>query len=538
MLYTLITSLFFFLVSLAAPTKPGFVEHNVTRSDGTVTTVYFHESFVPDEKAVSLPSTAAVATPSAVQNIHERFIVFWHSVPWVGPFCSLVTRTCSTTDHSALWDDCIDLMTGFDTTPGYWNVSYFQTRNNYGILGYYNDCILSLARDDDNINDYAQISTVDVTTRMRNAGRSCGIADHDNIIHVGATISLTCPNRGGTTALLKLWIHSRDGVKSLPSREEAANPPTDQVVDKHMTAIWTPDSAPPPACTVQSRNCEGLKDSALWEDCKVLQGILEFNPGFWTLSSFEGNNYYNLLKYNQRCAISVSRNDTQFTEPALITTTDLVNILRDAADNCTMSGSAKVPRLGAWYGNDCVNLPNSGGNARLNVWIHSVAGELDSGSTKSDVAALDPAGSGAGEPPELLTMVWNATPDHQPKCTMGPYTCKTKSTSPTQDDCVMLREVLYDTPGFWNLSSWPAAGGYDEIIRHQSCVVYLARPDRSQEEAQFAATDAIFVLTSAWYQCNKDYDSTNRVAAVFQDFCPNLPSGTAPINVKVDSPDS
>ncbi|KAK7984373.1 hypothetical protein PG989_011775 [Apiospora arundinis] len=164
MLFSLIISLFFCLLSLAAPTKPGFVEYNFTRSDGTISTVYLHESFVPYDKVAAAPlAKESVATPAeeasttpAVSDTDERFIIFWNSSPGIGPLCSLGTRSCTTTAQSAVWDDCLTLMAGFDSTPGYWDVSFFQQRNLYGILGFHAECIVSLARDDANINDGTQ----------------------------------------------------------------------------------------------------------------------------------------------------------------------------------------------------------------------------------------------------------------------------------------------------------------------------------------------------------------------------------------------
>lgn len=156
MFFNLITSLFFCLVSLAAPTMPGFKEYNITRGDGTMATVYFHESFVPDPKMAVAPPAKEVAPTSAVEDDPKRFIVFFTPDIDVERLCKLKERDCTTTERSAVWEDCEVLKTTFEGTPGYWDVSFFQTRDAYSILGFYSECMISLARDDEYINDNAQ----------------------------------------------------------------------------------------------------------------------------------------------------------------------------------------------------------------------------------------------------------------------------------------------------------------------------------------------------------------------------------------------
>jgi len=115
----------------------------------------------------------------------------------------------------------------------------------------------------------------------------------------------------------------------------------------------------------------------------------------------------------------------------------------------------------------------------MRLWIHSTAGVLTSNSTE-----LISARSDAVQPQELLDEEWNKETTQQPKCSQGRPTCTTKETSPEAEDCTTLGNYLTETPGFWNLSGWAPSGGYDELIRHYSCVVYLARPDQLPNQAQ------------------------------------------------------
>lgn len=102
------------------------------------------------------PPAKEVAPTSAAEDDPERSIIIFTPDPTIERLCKLHNRACTTTENSAVWDDCEVLKTGFEGTPGYWDVSFFQTRNAYSILGYYSQCIISLARDDDYINDGAQ----------------------------------------------------------------------------------------------------------------------------------------------------------------------------------------------------------------------------------------------------------------------------------------------------------------------------------------------------------------------------------------------
>ncbi|KAK8852050.1 hypothetical protein PGQ11_014529 [Apiospora arundinis] len=418
MLISLIISLFFCLLSLAASTKPGFVEYNFTRSDGTISTVYLHESFVPYDKVAAAPlakesvapPAEEVSTTPAVSDTDERFIIFWNSSPGIGPLCSLGTRSCTTTAQSAVWDDCLTLMAGFDSTPGYWDVSFFQQRNLYGILGFHAECIVSLARDDANINDGTQISTVDVTGRMRNAGRSCGVVSDGNIIRVGAKVSLNCPNTGaaGGTALLRLWIHSTAGV-DLPKREEGAAQSTDKGVAEPSALVALP----------------------------------------------------------QRQTTNQSA--------------DIAEPLGLATEN---------------------------------------------------VSAV----SEAVEPVDVLTVIFTPQQVAAPKCSQGTMRCMTTETSPVYEDCNEIIQAFANRPGFWNVSSWADQGVFSILAHQRTCSVQLARRDLSQEEAQISTYDVISRINTAWMSCSKQYGEdpvTQRLEAVFADYCPNIPKGRAPISVWV-----
>ncbi|KAK8000533.1 hypothetical protein PG990_013133 [Apiospora arundinis] len=388
MLISLIISLFFCLLSLAAPTKPGFVEYNFTRSDGTISTVYLHESFVPYDKVAAAPlakesvapPAEEVSTTPAVSDTDERFIIFWNSSPGIGPLCSLGTRSCTTTAQSAVWDDCLTLMAGFDSTPGYWDVSFFQQRNLYGILGFHAECIVSLARDDANINDGTQISTVDVTGRMRNAGRSCGVVSDGNIIRVGAKVSLNCPNTGaaGGTALLRLWIHSTAGV-DLPKREEGAAQSTDQGVAEPSALVALPqrqttnqsaDIAEP--LGLATENVSAVSEAVEPVDVLTViftpQQAFANRPGFWNVSSWADQGVFSILAHQRTCSVQLARRDLS-QEEAQISTYDVISRINTAWMSCSKQyGEDPVTqRLEAVFADYCPNIPK--GRAPISVWV-------------------------------------------------------------------------------------------------------------------------------------------------------------------------
>ncbi|KAK7984674.1 hypothetical protein PG988_002296 [Apiospora saccharicola] len=321
MLLTLFISLFFCLVSLAAPTMPGFKEYNITLSDGTTATVNIHESFVPDPKVAAAPP----APTSAAGVDPDRSIITFTSDHTVGRLCKLKERKCTTTEASAIWDNCLHLKTFYEAHPGYWDVSQFQERNLYSILGYYSTCYISLARDDDYINDGAQLSTQDVTSWMKNTGRSCGVVGVGNVIHVGATVSLDCPNTDteDVTARLKLWIHSPAGARlssrtedvSMPKEEDASLPESD-ALPRDFNAVFVPTVGAAPFCTLGWHECGGEYNSPRWEDCEDLKDLIDSTPGYWDLSLWADQNAYGLLIFMESCQIYVSRDDGNWTLPS------------------------------------------------------------------------------------------------------------------------------------------------------------------------------------------------------------------------------
>ncbi|KAK7914981.1 hypothetical protein PG985_012684 [Apiospora marii] len=378
MFLTLITSLFFCLVSLAAPTMSGFKEYKITRSDGTIATVNFHESFVPDPKMAAAPPAKEVPPISAAEDDPERFIIYFTPDITVERLCKLQERDCTTTENSAVWGDCEVLKTGFEGTPGYWDVSYFQTRDAYNMLGYYGECILSLARDDEYINDNAQLSTKDVGSWMKNAGRSCGVVYPDDVIRVGAKVSLDCPDTDteDVKSRLKLWIHSPDG-EVLSTRAENVIVPTGgnaslaepEPLPRDFNAVYVPMAGAPPFCTIGSQECDTSDKSPEWEDCLELISTINSAPGYWDMSLWSDQNAYGLLAYWDSCQIYVSRDDANWTLPARIGSRDVVTILEHSHSLCgeTYKG---VEHVEALWENSCLSTTD-GLSAKINVWLHA-----------------------------------------------------------------------------------------------------------------------------------------------------------------------
>ncbi|KAK7961923.1 uncharacterized protein PG986_002748 [Apiospora aurea] len=373
MLLTAIPSLFFCLVGLAEPIKPGFIEYNITQSDGTVVPVYFHESFVPDntEAGVPVAQEAVPTAPSQELDAYQDFVISWHSNPTVGRLCTLKSRSCTTTDKSAIWNDCVVLKNGFDATPGYWDVSFFQQRNLYGMLGFYGQCILSLARDDDHINDGAQISTVDVTSWMTNAGRSCSVVYPGNVIRVGAKVSLDCPNTGpdGGLARLKLWIHSPDGefnprrAVDVPNLSESTQPL------ELLTEVWNNAGTHFPKCSEGPRTCHTTYDSPKWLDCTDLQDVLLAMPGFWNVSDWSSAGQFSELIRVSTCGIYLARPDGN-PDGAQISSLDIIQRLTTAWWHCVQEfGPGNIQRVEATYMDTCPNIPASNDDARIDLWI-------------------------------------------------------------------------------------------------------------------------------------------------------------------------
>lgn len=121
---------------------------------------------------------------------------------------------------------------------------------------------------------------------MKNAGRSCGVVSPGNIIRVGATVSLDCPNTDteDVTALLKLWIHSPEGQldtelpKTITKRSEEHNP------FEFLTARWNNTEYPVYMCDQGLHDCHTDDDSPKWKHCRNLQEALDIMPGFWNVS--------------------------------------------------------------------------------------------------------------------------------------------------------------------------------------------------------------------------------------------------------------
>ncbi|KAK8075510.1 hypothetical protein PG997_010173 [Apiospora hydei] len=376
MLLTAILSLFC-LVGFAEPIKPGFIEYNITQSDGTVVPVYFHESFVPDNTEAGAPvaQEAVPTAPSQELDAHQDFVISWHSDPTIGRLCTLKSRSCTTTDKSAIWDDCVVLKDGFDATPGYWDVSFFQQRNLYGMLGFYGQCILSLARDDDHINDGAQISTVDVTSWMTNAGRSCSVVYPGNVIRVGAKVSLDCPNTGpdGGLARLKLWIHSPDGefnsrrAVDVPNLSESTQPL------ELLTTKWNNTLLPVPKCILGTRACLTTEQSPIWDDCKRLQTALDVTTGFWNVSNWLGQGRYSELIFSYTCSVNVARVDG-LNQIAQISSYDVRRRLAESKTYCALKYAPGEPdHVEATFADTCPNIPvakgPSNGMVAINFWV-------------------------------------------------------------------------------------------------------------------------------------------------------------------------
>ncbi|KAK8016669.1 hypothetical protein PG993_014858 [Apiospora rasikravindrae] len=356
MLLTVVLSLFFCLVGLAARTKPGYVEHNVTQSDGTHGTQLQHP-------------------PTQDLDLDQDFVISWHSDPTVGRLCTLKSRSCTTTDKSAIWDDCVVLKNGFEAQPGYWDVSFFQQRNLYGMLGFYGQCILSLARDDDHINDGAQISTADVTSWMTNAGRSCGVVSPGNIIRVGAKVSLDCPNTGpnGGLARLKLWIHSPDGEFNPRRAVDVPNLPGSIRPLELLTDVWNNLLLPEPRCTRGPRTCGVVEDSPIWEECRLLQQALDVHPGFWNVSDCGEQGSYSELIFSASCAVYVARPDG-INQIAQISSYDVRKRLQEARKHCAeFVYPGDYRRVEAAFLDMCPNIPVAQGPqdglAAINIWV-------------------------------------------------------------------------------------------------------------------------------------------------------------------------
>lgn len=172
---------------------------------------------------------------------------------------------------------------------------------------------------------YGRLSTKDVGSWMKNAGRSCGVVSPGNIIRVGAKVSLDCPDTDteDVKSRLKLWIHSPDGEVlsrraedvSIPTEDDASLTDSDRL-PRDFNAVYVQMAGAPPFCTLGDYECDSSDNSPEWNDCEELIDTVNSAPGYWDMSQWSDQNVYGLLAWLESCQIYVSRDDSNWTIPA------------------------------------------------------------------------------------------------------------------------------------------------------------------------------------------------------------------------------